>query len=259
MHLSISDKTKKDIFISLFQLLKSCSSIVTICFNDEHMYIQGMDKAHVCLFDIKIVSSWFEKYEKGVEDSEKICINTQFLHNILSMTQEQHSICIHYEGDPETIEVDLTNDKNVKGEFNKYFKLPLTEFDSELMEIPTVEYDAEFLINSKKMNEIISQLSIFGDIMKMKCSEEKIEISSTGVGGEMMVNIPIDDLSEFSISEGDIIDISYSLNYIHKMCITTKLAPEIEFSISGQLPLRIKYDLGNNSYVMFFIAPKIED
>ena len=109
------------------------------------------------------------------------------------------------------------------------------------------------------MNEIVSQLSVFGDIMNLKCSEEKIEIISRGIGGEMMVNIPIDDLAEFSISEGDIIDISYSLNYIHKMCITTKLSSEIEFSISGELPLRIKYDLGNNSCVMFFIAPKIED
>ena len=255
MHLSISDKTKKDIFISLFQLLKSCSSVITICFNSDNMYIQGMDKAHVCLFDIKIFSNWFEKYETTDADNAKVCINTTFFHNILSMTQEQQSINIHYEGDPESIEIDLTS---AKGDFNKFFKLPLADLETELLGIPEVEYDAEFSINSKKMNEIVSQLSVFGDIMNLKCSEEKIEIISRGIGGEMMVNIPIDDLAEFSISEGDIIDISYSLNYIHKMCITTKLSSEIEFSISGELPLRIKYDLGNNSCVMFFIAPKIE-
>ena len=74
MHLSISDKTKKDIFISLFQLLKSCSSVIAIYFNSDNMYIQGMDKAHVCLFDIKIFSNWFEKYETTDADNTKVCI-----------------------------------------------------------------------------------------------------------------------------------------------------------------------------------------
>ena len=61
------------------------------------MYIQGMDKAHVCLFDVKIFSDWFEQYTVNEVDNKNICITTQFLHNILSMTQEQHTICIHYD------------------------------------------------------------------------------------------------------------------------------------------------------------------
>ena len=255
MLLCISEKNKKDIFISIFHLLKSASSLITILFFDEHIYIQGMDKSQVCLFEVKIQSDWFEKYELNEEDGKNICINSQITHNILSMNQEQDSITIHYEGETDSLEIDLTNSK---GEFNKFFKIPLAEIESELLSIPNVDYDVEFSINSKKMGEIISQLSTFGDVINFNCSEEKIDLISKGDGGEMLVNIPIDDLSEFSISEGDIIDISYSLNYINKMCITTKLSPEIGFSISAEMPLRIKYDLGNNSTVMFFIAPKVE-
>ena len=95
--------------------------------------------------------------------------------------------------------------------------------------------------------------------MNIQCSEEKISICSKGVCGEMLVNIPIDDLSEYSISEGENINVSYSLNYLAKMCMTTKLSSEIEFGVSAQFPMRIKYDLGEGSQVMFFIAPKIED
>jgi hypothetical protein len=43
------------------------------------------------------------------------------------------------------------------------------------------------------------------------------------------------------------------------MCLTTKLSSEIEFGISGEFPMRIKYDLGDNSQVIFFIAPKMAD
>jgi proliferating cell nuclear antigen len=255
MLLSITEKIKKDIFISLFQLLKSATSSITIIFLEDHAYIQGMDSSHVCLFDAKIYNNWFDKYEILENDSKNICVNSQILYSILSMSQEQDAVTFHYDGSADSIEIDLTN---AKGEFNKYFKVPLIDMESDLLGIPDVDYDVEFSIKAKKMSELISQLATFGDVINMKCSEEKIDMICKGDGGEMLVNIPIDDLSEFSISEGNIIDISYSLNYINKMCMTTKLSSEIEFSISDEMPLKIKYDLGNNSSVMFFIAPKIE-
>ena len=125
MKLSISNKAKKDIFISLFQLLKNCSSIVSIIINDDHLYIQGMDKSHVCLFDIKIFSSWFSFYEFDENDSNKICVDTNIFHNVLSINQEHHTIIIHYEGDPDSVHIDLINEtqESKKGDFDKFFKL----------------------------------------------------------------------------------------------------------------------------------------
>ena len=266
MKLTISEKSKKDVFVSIFQLLKSCTAAITIIFKDTEFYIQGMDKAHVCLFEIKIMSSWFKSYEPPQNpEPNSICVDSQVFHHILSINQEQHAISIWYNGDDagEKIHIDLEGDEtgsgSGKGDFNKFFTIPLAELNSELLEIPTVDYDAEFSIHSKKMCDISSQLLVFGDIMNIQCSEEKISICSKGVCGEMLVNIPIDDLSEYSISEGENINVSYSLNYLAKMCMTTKLSSEIEFGVSAQFPMRIKYDLGEGSQVMFFIAPKIED
>lgn len=259
MHLSISDKSKKDIFISIFQLLKACSSAITIYFNSDHIYIQGMDKSHICLFEIKIFSSWFNSYEV-VENNVSICLCTQFFYNILSLNEERHTIYLHCDSVEEldSLSIDLIV-KETKGEYNKYFKMPLCELEDNLLSINLGEYDAEFSISSKKIGDIISQLTIFGNIMNVKCSEEKIELISNGINGEMLVKIPIDDLNEFSIVENETIDVSYSLNYIHKMCITTKLSNEIKFSVSAEKPLKIMYDLGENNFVHFFIAPKIND
>jgi proliferating cell nuclear antigen len=258
MKLTIIDKSKKDIFISIFQLLKSASSAICIQFNNDHLYIQGMDKSHICLFDIKIFSSWFESYELVDGDNSTIFVSTQFFHNIIAMTQEKHTLNIHYDGDPDAIFIDLVCQQE-SGDYNKYFRLPLTEFEPNVLNVPEVDYDAEFSISAKKIYELCSQLAIFGDIMNVKCNEDKIDIASSGVGGEMSVNIPIDDLNEFSISEGEFIDLSYSLNYIYKMCLSPKLASEVTLSISKNYPLRIKYDLEPDSYVTFYMAPRIED
>ena len=63
MKIQISDKKKKDVFVSLFQTLKNCSSLISTKINSEFLHIQGMDKSHVCLFDAKINSTWFSLFE----------------------------------------------------------------------------------------------------------------------------------------------------------------------------------------------------
>jgi DNA polymerase III sliding clamp (beta) subunit (PCNA family) len=75
----------------------------------------------------------------------------------------------------------------------------------------------------------------------------------------MTVDIPIDDLSCYSIVEGEEILLTYSLGYINKMCITNKLSNDIEFYLGNDMPMKINYNLGDDSYIMFFIAPKIND
>jgi hypothetical protein len=92
MKFTIKEKSKKDIFISLFQVLKNCSSLVNMMFKEDHLYVQGMDRAHVCLFDLKIMSPWFESYEKKQDDSATVCVDSHIFHQILSFTQDKDTI-----------------------------------------------------------------------------------------------------------------------------------------------------------------------
>jgi proliferating cell nuclear antigen len=265
MRLTITDKIKKDIFVTIFLCLKSFTNSVHIVFKPTHVYLQGMDKAHVCLYDIKVAAEWFTQYEftdGGLElggDAPAISINTATIHNVLSISQNNQTLVMHYQGDPEKLNIDFINDLQLKGEFSRFFEIPLVELDLQLLEIPTVEYDAEFTVSAKKMHEITSQLSLFGENMNIFCSEEMINISATGDAGKMMINIPIDDLNEFSISEGQEYKLNYSLNYVHKMCITTKLSQDISLSISESFPMKIAYDIGDGSSAVFYLAPKIVD
>jgi proliferating cell nuclear antigen len=177
---------------------------------------------------------------------------------IISTKQDSHNIIIH-KTEEDSLNVDLVSKEHSKGEFDKYFKISLAEFDHQLMNVPEVDYDAEFSISSKKICEIVSQMMTFGTNININCSEEKINLITNGITGEMLVNIPIEDLTEYSIVEGGEINLSYSLNYIYKMCLTNKLSNEIIFNISEEYPMKIQYDLGDESYMIFFIAPKISN
>jgi len=256
MKITISEKHKKDLFIAVFQILKNCSTIVNIRFDLDNLLIQGMDKSHICLFDISIQKKWFNHYE--VNELTKIAFDTNIFHLIISNKTDGYDILIHSETE-DNLNIDLLVSENTKGEFNKHFKIPLCEYDYEEMIIPTTDYEAEFSISSKKICEIISQMVVFGTDINIRCSEEKIDLVTNGVTGEMLVNIPIEDLTEFSIIEDEKINLTYSLSYMNKMCLTNKLSSEIEFFISSESPMKIKYNLGDESTLMFFIAPKMSD
>jgi proliferating cell nuclear antigen len=260
MLLSITEKTKKELFISLFHLIKSCTTAINIMFKDDHIYIQGMDKCHICLFDIKIMSDWFNMYEKKDNDQGSICIDTNMFHTVISMATDSHSLVIEYEENPDTINIKCINDQGKKTDFDKFFNIPLCEIEEDYFTVPEIDYNVEFSVNSKKISDIISQLHIFGELLNISCDEEKIAFKSDGTNGSMSVEISSDDLSEFALSEeGKDLNICFGLNYLHKMCINTKLSSEINISLSNDMPLRIKYDLGKGSHCIFYLAPKSDD
>lgn len=259
MKIAIVNKEKIDMFIAMFQLLKSCTSAVTLRFNVDKLYIQGMDKAHVCLFDITIQRNWFNKYDMGIEDTE-LSVDCNCINAIISRIQDGNILEFEYnDTDPDKLDINLIHDKDVKGDYNRYFRIPLLDLENELLDIPTVDYDAELTLSCKQLIDLTSQLIIFGDDLNIKCSEELLELSAHGDMGEMKVNIAIDDLKEFAICEGEEINLAYSLNYVHKMCLTNKLVSNVELSFSATYPMRIKYDLGAESSIMFFLAPKVSE
>ena len=258
MNIQISDKKKKDVFVSVFQVLKNCTSLICANFEVGRLHIQGMDKSHICLFDVKLDKTWFAKYD--VSNGMRICFDTNVFHSIISTKGENQDLIITMEdAGQETLHIKFDSPDAKKGDFKKSFKMPLADYDYDEMHIPEVDYDAEFSLSSKQISEMFSQMSNFGSDIIIKCSEEDISLNTNGVTGEMRVDIPIDDLTSYSIVEGAEIKLTYSLAYMNKMCITNKLSTDIDFSLSNDRPMKIEYSLGEDSSMVFFIAPKLED
>jgi proliferating cell nuclear antigen len=258
MKIQICDKKKKEIFVSLFQVLKNCSSLINITFESELAHIQGMDKSHVCLFDVKIDKKWFSNYE--IDETIKICFDSSVFHSIISTKSDNQDLIITMDKkNMDILHINFVSQEIKKGDFKKTFKMPLVEYEYEEMHIPTVDYDAEFSLSSKQIADMFSQLSNFGTDIIINCSEENISLTTNGITGEMRVDIPIDDLTSYSIVESGEVILTYSLTYINKMCITNKLSNDIDFSLSNDCPMKISYSLGDDSSMIFFIAPKINE
>lgn len=268
MKLSIENKSKLEMFVALFQLLKNWSTQLNLQFEPDQLYIQTMDKSHICLSNIVIKASWFNEY--FVEEATSISVDTVSFATMMNYAVKHNKVDIIF-NDADKLFINLlsASGSGVSGSgatasgananFDHFFELPLMDVEQENLSIPTVDYDVEFSMDSKKFSDLISELMVFGPNLNIVCTEELLEFNSSGDTGKLKVNIPIDSLNEFAISEDEKLDISYSLAHIGKMCLSTKLGGEIGVGISAEYPMSLKYSLGEESTVAFFVAPKIAE
>jgi len=229
-----------------------------------------MDNSHVSVVELQIPSTWFSEYE--CNENLTLGVHVGILAKILASKDKSQILTIVYNGDnnSDNLEIHFTSSTIVESDkktkitdvkiYDTHFEIPLVDIESDQIEIPPIDYAAEFSLSSLNFSNIVSQLKLFGDTMDIECSEEKIILYSRGVeNGKMSVEIDIDDLTEFSINEGEQLCLSFALNYLHNICAFYKLAKEIELKVCNEYPLCAGYSLGDNAILRFYLAPKISD
>ncbi len=279
MNIQINQKSKADIFTALFQHIKCFTEHINIMFQEDKLFIQAMDGSRVSIFEIHIPASWFDVYT--LSSSLTLGLHSVLLYKILSTRDSGQSIHIEFSGENGDDDklyfhfaVNTGDATNSVAGFAKRFEMPLIDIESEIMHIPVIEYQAEFSMLSATFSGLIQQLQLFGDIVQFECSEEKVQLcSTTAEAGKMSVDIPIDDLSEFSIDEGETMILSFGLVQLRNICQYSKIAKEIDVKLSSSFPICIRYvfdkgteqgtgqedDDSNCARIMFYLAPKMNN
>lgn len=260
MNIEIKNHTNADLFAIIFQHLKSFSEHVNVVFEASQMFVQCMDTSRVSIMEIRLPAEWFDVYEHTHSTSITIGLNANILFRVLNARDKTQDLNIKYTmAEEDKLFVNFTS--GAKKEFDKHFEMPLIDVESDTMEIPAIDFQAELTLPSAHFASIVGQLKQFGDTMEIQCSENKIMlVSHSQDQGKMFVEINIDDVSGFAIEEGANLELSYSLSYMSNICQYNKLSKEVELKFSNEYPMQVVYGLGlPNAHVMFYLAPKIND
>jgi len=280
MDFKITDESKIETFTTIFQTIKGISEYIVLYFNDEKMFVQTMDASKVSVLEVSIRSSWFDFYSCQY-DSVKIGINTNVLHKILSSKEKSQTIHFEYsmeDGNEDKLLVNMlssledppqSNDesrvvKNHRNVYDRYFEVPLVNLENDIMEIPDIEYEAEISLPSVNFAILIYQLKGFGDVLNIQCNENDIQfISKSLENGSMRVEIKIDELTGFSIIEGENINVLFGLQYLNTISSYSKISKTVELKIRRNYPIRIDYMFGGEGEaegsVKYFLSPKLGD
>jgi len=257
MKFIIEDTRKTFKLANIFSHLKPFTDNVVIYFKATGLYIQCMDDSHCALFECSLDKSWFTSYEFDEKtDMPSISVNIGMLYKVLNTREENQTVELAHTKENED-KLDITFKG---GKMCKYFELPLINIEGDLLNLDSIkDTDIDLTIESKTFCDLVGQLMIFDEILTLTFTEDKIDMKSSGNEGSMKVDLHIDDIKEYAISEDTKLVQSYSLKNIHLMCQFNKLAVEMCMGFSKDKPMTMKYDLLEDSYVLIHLAPKMKE
>ena len=262
LEITINNEKKVYQFTTILQNLKSISNDLTLQCEEKGIYAQGMDSGHVCLFELNIGGEWFDKY--SCSEPCSMGINCEMLFKIISCIKEGQHIDMKHDPSTPKLTVDLLGNS-----YDKSFELSLLDIDSEMIELPEKEYTADIRFVSKDYSELINQLSIFGDKLKISCNDN-IVLNSENEFGKVDITVKEEDIIEYMMEEDSSIESWFGIKFVNMITKFANLNKEISIHISNDFPVKFMYNLEDwkdktddedseiKHFMAFYLAP-LED
>ena len=264
--LGMGNKRNLATFSHFVENIKNICEYITLHFEDNRLYSQGMSEDHCSIFELAISSEWFEFYEKKETDIKMITVRTAILSKILDTRQKSQFLVIEYDGNPNTVCITLKNKPKdeITNEYPKDFEIPLISVDQELLTIPDTEYSVDFNIDSNNIRNIIEQLMLFDDVISIKCDEDTIEFSSNGEDGSLKIDLFDEEdkyVNEFALEEDYTFKSDFNAKHLYSFCKFSKLAKVVSLGFTNNYPLCFKYNIDTDDMfkLKLMLAPRIDE
>merc|ERR1711865_802344 len=189
-------------------------------------------------------------------------MNVDSLGKIFKMCGPNDSLKLRYQNDADTLnfQCESSDDDRIAD-----FDLKLMQIESEHMEIPEQHYKVTVKLPSSEFQKICKDLKEFGETMQISASKEGIKFSVQGdVGsGNVMLKPRESDKPEekVTLSVSEPVTATFALRYLVNFAKAAPLCGTVELGLGADAPLLVKYNLeaGDNGYMQFYLAPKIDD
>ena len=234
------------VFKNLMENIADINDQVNITLHKSHLYLQGMDPSHVCLFELKLDNTWFHEY--NVEKDITIGLNLDIVNKIMGCCGKTQSIQFQTGGNPDKISINLKDGKG--SELDKRFETAIYDFEIELLNITDIDSDIDISIDALLLNTLVEQIAVFGESIRFECSDSGITLISkeNKLSTEMKCKIDIDKISTYSTTDEDVFN-EYSILYYSKLCKYAKLLKKdatVDIQIAKDSPLIMKYNLSSD-------------
>jgi len=254
MKVKITDKDKVIKFAIMFSNLKAEYKETNLYFRTDGLYLQMMDASQISMVELNIKKEWFDQYDITIDQIFGVHIET--FDKILSCIDKNYTIELNIQENTDKLNIVLSDGKIIKD-----YDMNLIDLDTEIFDIPEVEYTADIILESSVFKDYITELILFGDDLNLVCNEKEIVLSSEGDDGKSKIIINQDYLEEYGIEEEANINLSFSIKIIKIISNFVKLNKLTNIHVSEDKPLKIEYNLdeGELNKLTFFLAPKIVD
>jgi proliferating cell nuclear antigen len=226
---------------------------VNLDFSEEGLSIFGLDSSHVSMIFLRIDKSDCIEYE--CEEPIRLGINLKTLTSILNTGRENDSVKL------ENIENDALNIM-IKNDNRKIeYEIKLMEIMMLTLEMPEMEYPYKLITTVGYFYGILESINvILGEEVKIRIENNKMEVSGSGQLGNTRIELEGEEKKEYElIGNGENIEQAWALVFMMKSKKLGEISKKIEVKIGQEMPIEIKYKIGESSDIRFMLAPKIDE
>lgn len=270
----------------LLHLFKSIEDIIPeTCFviDSEGLNIKSMDESHTCLLDIIINKDLFDTYiYKFNSKNITLSISLKTLCKFLAISEKKDKITFKI-NDKNAEYIGLIFDNDLR---KTKYKLQLYDMEVDDTQLHTLDYKVDINMDIKRFMKSCSNVNVIGsDDITFSIKNSKIFISGTGELGSVKSQLKIESketkeklvlkkdksgkvkvqkknsINTYIINRmsRDNFEASFSLKHILKILKISTICSRINVHLSDEVPLKLYFDLGKNSHINFYIAPKCND
>lgn len=230
--------------------------------SENALCLQAMDSSHVALVSLKLEVGLFETYR--CDRTINLGISLANMAKALKCANNDDTCLIKYD-DSETDSivfcfVDTKRDKTQE------VTVKLMDIDSEHLGIPDQDYACVVKMPSSEFQKVCRDLAMFSDSLNITCTKANISFSGKGdTGGNVINYAPTasaddeDKKESVSIDLREPVNITFSIKYMNQFTKASGLCDTVKLSMSNDVPIVVEYDIEENGYLRFYLAPKIED
>ncbi|KAL8787268.1 MAG: hypothetical protein Q9213_002316, partial [Squamulea squamosa] len=225
--------------------------------NDSGIALQAMDNSHVALVSMMLKAESFSPFR--CDRNIALGINLSSLMKVLRCAQNEDILTLKAEDAPDVVNLVFeTSDSDRISEYD----IKLMDIDQEHLGIPETEYAATISMPSPEFQRICRDLMALSESVAIEATKDGVKFSCSGDIGNGAVTLRSHTNVEnpeknIDISLSEPVALTFSLKYLVNFCKASGLSGTVKLCLSNEVPLLVEYTLASNSYLRFYLAPKV--
>ena len=269
-----------DFLLKYFKSIEEIIDILTIIIDKNGLSIQTMDNSHISVIDSFIDKEEFSSYNYTANNKTIIIgVNLKQLCKILSVTDKLDTVLLSLDKGLDKLTLIFENIYR-KSEFI----MRLIDTDLDTLDIPSLDYEQEIDISFNRFNRLCQEINIvksknikfdvnaddktiniYGDgdfgyiktTLKENLTTNNKKFIVKKQNGKIVLNKKTEDYTVYSFR--NTFTIEFSLTKIESILKIGSLCNQLLINLSENSPMKLEFNISDNSYLHYYIAPKIVD
>jgi len=115
---------------------------------------------------------------------------------------------------------------------------------------------------SSVWSQVQRELFSDGQLVSIEATKDGVKFACSGDIGNGTISLRShtnveDESKNVDIQLSEPVALTFSLKYLVNFCKASGLSDQVKLCLSNEVPLLVEYSLQNNSYLRFYLAPKV--